>query len=128
MSHCYTCSAPPDLPPPLSGGLQFVLWIIRVLLARALDRFRDACNDTATRVRPGLQFLYKGERVADRCLRIEITALETMNFEQWLIDKEFPVEVIEWCDAYCPTDGSAYPRDMSALAGLLLGTPARYRE
>lgn len=81
-------------------------------------RFRDACDDTASRLGPGLQLLFNGERVADRTQRNEIMALETTNFEQWLLDNNYPREVIEWCDIYCPTDGSAYPRDMSALAGL----------
>lgn len=81
-------------------------------------RFRAACDDAAGRLSPGVRSLYSGEPVADRAQRSEIMALETTNFEQWLLDNDYPREVIEWCDVYCPTDGSAYPRDMSALAGL----------
>lgn len=81
-------------------------------------RFRDTCKDIAGRLGPGLQSFFAGEPVADRKLRSEINALETTTFEQWLRDNDYPAEVIEWCDAYCPTDGSAYPRDMSALAGV----------
>jgi monoamine oxidase len=85
---------------------------------QAFYRFRDSCNETANRLRPGLQPLYRGEPVADPALRSEIEALESINFEQWLVDNDFPEEVIDWCDAYCPTDASAYPRDMSALSGV----------
>jgi hypothetical protein len=67
---------------------------------QAFYRFRDTCKETASRPRS------------------EIEALEFMNFEQWLVDNEFPEEVIDWCNAYCPTDASAYPRDMSALSGV----------
>jgi hypothetical protein len=81
-------------------------------------RLRETCKDTSRRLRPGLQSFYSGESVPDQALRAEIEALDSSNFEQWLIDNEFPGEVIDWCDAYCPTDGSAYPRDISALSGV----------
>lgn len=67
---------------------------------KAFYRFRETCNDTASRPRS------------------EIEALDSITFEQWLVNNDFPAEVIDWCDAYCPTDASAYPRDMSALAGV----------
>ena len=86
---------------------------------QAFFRFRESCNETASRLRPGLQSMNSDEPVADQPLLSEIEALESMNFEQWLIDNDFPTEVIDWCDAYCPTEVSAYPRDMSALAGVL---------
>jgi hypothetical protein len=85
---------------------------------KAFYRFRKTCNASAGRLSPGVRSLYSGEPVADPTLRPEIEALESMSFEQWLIDNDFPGEVIEWCDAYCPTDASAYPRDMSALSGI----------
>ena len=81
-------------------------------------RFRDSCKSIASRLSSGIRSLYDGQSIADPGLRREIMALEATNFEQWLIDNEYPPEVVEWCDAYCPTDGSAYPRDMSALAGV----------
>jgi hypothetical protein len=86
---------------------------------QAFYRFRDTCNDLAGRLGPSLRSMNSGGRVADPALRSEIEALESMFFEQWLIDEDFPAEVIEWCDSYCPTDASAYPRDMSALSGVL---------
>jgi len=85
---------------------------------KAFYRFRDTCIDTARRLRPALRSLYRGEPVADPTLRAEIEALDAMNFEQWLVDNDFPEEVIDWCNAYCPTDASAYPRDMSAISGV----------
>jgi len=85
---------------------------------QAFYRFRKTCKDTASRLGPGLQSLYSGERIPDQTLRSEIEALESVNFEQWLLVNDFPGEVIDWCDAYCPTDASAYPRDMSALTGI----------
>lgn len=85
---------------------------------QAFYRFRKTCKDTASRLGPGLQSLYRGERIPDQTLRSEIEALESINFEQWLVVNDFPGEVIDWCDAYCPTDASAYPRDMSALTGI----------
>ena len=86
---------------------------------QAFFRFRESCKETASRLRPGLQSMNSDEPVADQPLRSEIEALDAMNFEQWLVDKAFPEEVIDWCDTYCPTDASAYPRDMSALTGVL---------
>ncbi len=80
-------------------------------------RFRNTCREISARIRPGLQALYSDEAIVDPELSSEIEALEFMNFERWLIDNNFPAEVIEWCDRYCPTDVSAYPRDMSALVG-----------
>lgn len=71
-----------------------------VATRKAFYRFRDTCNEIASRPRS------------------EIEALDSMNFEQWLLENNFPEEVIEWCNAYCPTDASAYPRDMSALSGV----------
>jgi monoamine oxidase len=85
---------------------------------KAFYRFRDTCNDTARRLRRGRQSQNRGEPVADSALRSEIEALDAMNFEQWLVDNDFPTEVSDWCNAYCPTDASAYPRDMSALSGV----------
>jgi len=67
---------------------------------KAFYRFRDTCNEIASRPRS------------------EIEALDSINFEQWLLDNDFPAEVIDWCNSYCPTDASAYPRDMSALSGV----------
>jgi len=84
---------------------------------QAFYRFRETCQETASRLGPGLQSMYRGEPVADRALRSEIEALDSASFEKWLVDNNFPAEVIEWCNAYCPTDVSAYPRDMSALNG-----------
>jgi monoamine oxidase len=81
-------------------------------------RFRDSCDEIAGRLRPALRAFFDSKPVADPAAREEVQALETMNFETWLQDNAYPAEVIEWCDAYCPTDGSAYPRDMSALAGV----------
>ncbi len=85
---------------------------------KAFYRFRETCNETASRLRPGLRSLYRNEPLADQTLRSEIDALDSMNFEQWLVGNDFPKEVIDWCDVYCPTDASAYPRDMSALSGV----------
>jgi hypothetical protein len=85
---------------------------------KAFYRFRDSCNEIASRLLPGLRSLYRGEPVADPALHSEIEALETMSFEQWLTDNDFPAEVFDWCNAYCPTDASAYPKDMSALSGV----------
>jgi len=85
---------------------------------KAFYRFRETCKDTSSRLRPGLSYLNSGESIPDRALRTEIEALDSSNFEQWLFDNNFPAEVIEWCDSYCPTDGSAYPRDISALSGI----------
>jgi len=82
-------------------------------------RFRKTCKDTANRLGPGLQSLFSGGPVSDPALRSEIEALESIFFEKWLTDNNFPPEVIEWCDSYCPTDVSAYPRDMSALVGVV---------
>ena len=81
-------------------------------------RFRESCKKVAGRLTAGMRSLDNGEPIADTDIRREVMTLEIMNFEQWLIDNEYPAEVIEWCDSYCPTDGSAYPRDMSALAGV----------
>ena len=86
---------------------------------KAFHRFRGTCRDIDKRLRPGVQALFRNESVADPALRSEIEALESMNFKQWLVDKDFPSEVIDWCNAYCPTDASAYPSEMSALAGAL---------
>jgi len=85
---------------------------------KAFYRFRKTCKDTASRLRPGIRSLYSGEPAADQALRSEIEALDSANFEQWLHDNDFPADVIDWCDTYCPTDASAYPRDMSALSGV----------
>ena len=81
-------------------------------------RFRDACDDAASRLRSGLASLYSGEPISNRLLRDEVTKLEKMSFEQWLKNNNYPREVVEWCDAYCPTDSSGYPRNMSAIIGL----------
>ena len=82
-------------------------------------RFRETCKDVAKRLGPGLESLFSGGPVSDPALRSEIEALESIFFEKWLQDNNFPPEVIEWCDSYCPTDVSAYPRDMSALVGVV---------
>jgi len=81
-------------------------------------RFRDACDDAASRLRSGLTSLYDGQPISDRSIRDEVTALEKMNFEDWLNENGYPQEVLDWCNAYCPTDASSYPRNMSAIAGL----------
>jgi len=81
-------------------------------------RFRETCREISGRLRPAWRSRNRGEPVADPALRTEIDALDSMNFEQWLVDNDFPQEVIDWCDSYCPTDASAYPRDMSALSGV----------
>ena len=82
-------------------------------------RFRDACDDTASRLGPELMSLFDGEPTSNRSLRVEVVKLEKMGFEQWLIDGNYPREVVEWCDVFCPTDANAYPRDMSAITGLV---------
>lgn len=81
-------------------------------------RFRDACDDAARRLRSAADSFYSGEPISDPSQREELLKLEKMNFEQWLNDNNYPSEVAEWCDAYCPTDASSYPRNMSAMAGL----------
>lgn len=81
-------------------------------------RFRNSCDEIASRLRPALSAFYAGKIVADAAEREEVLSLETTNFESWLQDNDYAPEVIEWCDSYCPTDGSAYPRDISALAGV----------
>jgi len=82
-------------------------------------RFRETCTDIVSRLGPGLSSLYNEERVSDDALRAEIEALESLFFERWLHDNNFPSDVIEWCNVYCPTEVSAYPRDMSALVGII---------
>ena len=81
-------------------------------------RFRDACNDTGSRLGSEVRKFFSGLTISSQSHRDEITKLEAMNFEQWLKDNEYPKEVIEWCDVYCPTDASGYPRNMSAITGL----------
>ena len=85
---------------------------------QAFHRFRNTCKDMTSRLGPELRSLSNGEPAKDQALRSEISALELMNFEQWLTDNDFPQEVMDWCNSYCPTDASAYPRDMSALSGV----------
>ena len=82
-------------------------------------RFRNSCEDAASRLGAGLDSLYSGEQITGQSLREEITALEKMSFEQWLKINKYPREVLEWCDVYCPTDVSGYPRNMSAISGLV---------
>ncbi len=86
---------------------------------KAFYRFRETCKKADTRLSPGIRSLFRGEPVADPALRAEIEALDAKTFEQWLVEGNFPAEVMDWCNAYCPTDASAYPRDMSALSGVL---------
>ena len=81
-------------------------------------RLRRTCIEISERLSSSLHAFDKGEQVADRDERAEIEALDQSNFEEWLIDNDYAAEVIEFCDAYYPTDGSAYPRDMSALSGI----------
>jgi len=82
-------------------------------------RFRDACDDAAGRLGAALDSLYNGEPISDLSLRDEVYKLEKITFEQWLRDNNYPREVLEWCDVYCPTDASTYPRNMSAITGLV---------
>jgi monoamine oxidase len=82
-------------------------------------RFRDACDDASRRLGSTLSSLYNGEPIASPVLREEVSRLEKMSFEQWLNDNNYPGEVVDWCDAYCPTDANSYPRNMSAIGGLL---------
>ncbi len=84
---------------------------------KAFYRLRETCQEISRRLRRGRQSWNRGEPVSDLALRAEIEALDAMNFEQWLVENNFPAEVMDWCNSYCPTDGSAYPRDMSALSG-----------
>ena len=42
----------------------------------------------------------------------EVADLDKITFEQWLLDNKYPQEVMDWCDVYCPTDASGYPRNM----------------
>lgn len=86
---------------------------------QAFHRFRDTCEETGARLGPAYQSLYQGQTVTSPALRSEIEMLELMNFEHWLKDNNYPREVMDWCNAFCPTDASAYPRDMSALSGIL---------
>ena len=81
-------------------------------------RFRDACSDTASRLRSSARAFFGGLTISDPSHREEITNLDAMTFEQWLQDNQYPQEVLEWCDVYCPTDASGYPRNMSAITGL----------
>jgi hypothetical protein len=80
-------------------------------------RFRNTCIQEASRLESGLRAVYRGERIADPAIRGEVLKLEQTTFEQWLKDHQFAREVVEWCDIYCPTDISGYPRNMSAIAG-----------
>ena len=81
-------------------------------------RFRDTCNHTVRRLRSALRSFYAHETIADQSKRVEVLALEKQTFADWLNENEYPAEVREWCDVYCPTDASAYPSDMSALDGI----------
>lgn len=81
-------------------------------------RFRDSCNDAEHTLGSAARAVYDDEPVSDPLLRDEVLRLEKMHFEQWLNENSFPREVVEWCDVYCPTDGSSYPAQMSALSGL----------
>jgi len=81
-------------------------------------RFRNACDDAGKRLGPALGALYDGETISDQSLRDEILKLEKMSFEKWLKDNDYPREVVDWCDVYCPTDLSGYPRNTSAAVGL----------
>ncbi len=83
------------------------------------NRFRNACVEAESRLRPGLGELYDGEDISEPSLQDEVLRLETMSFEQWLIDHHYPREVFEWCDAYCPTDVGGYPAHMSAITALV---------
>ncbi|MCP4047862.1 MAG: NAD(P)-binding protein, partial [Gammaproteobacteria bacterium] len=85
---------------------------------KAFCRLRDTCNATSDRLESEIRSYYSGETTKDPALRTEIAALHAITFEQWLADNNYPGEVLEWCDSYCPTDSSAYPRDMSALSGI----------
>jgi len=82
-------------------------------------RFRETCDRTAERLGTELSELIEGNATSNPSLRKEVIALEQVNFEQWLRDNDFPQELIDWCDAFCPTDANAYPRDMSAIVGLV---------
>ena len=80
-------------------------------------RFRDACDEAASRLGAGLSSLSRGEPISDRSVSEEVMRLEKLSFEQWLDDNGFPAEVIQWCNVYCPTE-YGYPRNMSAIVGL----------
>ena len=105
--HCRTARFIPDFYQTGFDKLPFDEATRQSILSipRHLQRYRQPPASRA------LMSLYRGEPVADHCSeRPEIETLESMSFEQWLTDNDFPAEVIEWCDAYCPTDVSAYPR------------------
>ena len=69
------------------------------------------------RLYPTVSAILNNENSSNREFTQEVIELDTMTFEDWLKRESFGPEVLEWCDAFCPTDASSYPRNMSALAG-----------
>ena len=82
-------------------------------------RFHSLVSDIAERLEEGASALFEEQEVQDSEVRTELAELDSIDFDQWLKENEFPKEVIKWCEIYCPPQISSFPRNSSALISIL---------
>ena len=82
-------------------------------------RFRDLVSSISKRLEDGASALFEEREVLDSAVREELLRLDSMDFDSWLKENQFPKEVVGWCEIYCPPQISSFPRNSSALVSIL---------